>query len=254
MKILVINASPRKKGNTNSIIDVMSDKWKSFNNVEIEHICLSDFNIGLCKGCCNCLTVGEQSCPNKSDDIKIIEEKLLNSDGVVFASPVYAMNMTALMKNFMDRMAFTMHRPRFFNQYTMVLSVTGCIGLKETIESISQLKFSGFNIVQSFGIVAKNALSNPILGDEKTIKKIEKEAEKFYKKIQEKKPIKPSLINIIQFKQARKTFANHKEQMPCDYQYFESNNWFDKKKNYYVDNADISIGKRLLTDIFCSLF
>lgn len=254
MKIVVINASPRKNGNTTSIINTMSDKWKSFNNVEIEHIYLSDFNIGLCKGCCNCLTVGEQSCPNKSDDIKIIEEKLLSSDGVVFASPVYAMNMTASMKNFMDRVAFTMHRPRFFNQYTMVLSVTGCIGLKETIESISQLKFSGFNIVQSFGIVAPNALINPGIEDTKIIKKIEKEAEKFYKKIQEKKPIKPSFMTVMQFKQARKTFAIHREQMPCDYQYFKSNNWFDKKKKYYVDNANISIGKKLLTDIFCSLF
>lgn len=250
MKILAIIGSPRKKGNTFSIIEKIFSKLKSFNDVEVEYLFLSDINLNLCKGCCACLTKGNDYCPNKEDDFKMIEEKILSSDGVIFASPVYAMNMPALMKNLMDRLAFTMHRPRFFNQYTMIVAVTGSVGLKETINSIAQLRYSGFNIVQSFGVIASNPLAKPSITDEKTIKRIEKEAEKFYKKILEKKPMNPSFNNIMQFRVQKKIFAKHKEQMPCDWQYFNNKGWFEPKRKYYTKNANLDFGKNLLAKLF----
>lgn len=250
MKILAIIGSPRKKGNTFSIIEKIFSKLKSFNDVEVEYLFLSDVKLDFCKGCCACLTKGDDYCPNKEDDIRMIEEKILSSDGVILASPVYAMNMTALMKNLMDRLAFTMHRPRFFNQYTMIVAVTGGSGLKETINSISQFKYSGFNIIQTLGLVAANPLDNPSITDTKMIKKIEKEAEKFYKKILAKKPMKPSFDNMMQFRVQKKMFAKYKEQMPCDWQYFNTQGWFESKQKYYTKDANLDFGKNLLAKLF----
>lgn len=249
MKILAVIASPRKKGNTFEVVEKIANEMQSFGDIEVEYLFLSEVNLKLCKGCCACLTKGENYCPNNEDDVKIIEEKILSSDAVIFASPVYAMNMTALMKNFMDRFAFTMHRPRFFNQYTMIVAVTGSVGLKETINSISQLKYCGFNIVQTFGMVASSPLVNPSVGDEKMIKKIEKEAQKFYKIIKSKKPMSPSFDTIMQFKMQKKYFLKSKDTAPSDWEYFNSKGWFESKVNYYTHDANLGVVKNTAAKI-----
>lgn len=253
MKIIIINASPRKKGNTAILCGILEQKLKSFEDVDVEQLFLCDLNLGFCKGCCNCLTKGESYCPEKSDDRAALEEKILSADGVVFASPVYAMNMTALMKNFMDRFAFTMHRPRFFRQYTMIAAVTGSVGLRETIESISQLSFCGFNIVEKLGIKAPNPLINPSITDEKLIKKIETKAENFYKIIKAQKPANPTLINVIAFSLQRKCFAKLKDKAPADWEYYDKKGWFDPKCKYFTDNVKIPFYKKMLA-VFVSSF
>lgn len=249
MKILIVNASPRKNGNTSIISDIISERLKSFGEVEIEQVFLSDLYLSMCKGCCNCLITGEEFCPDKEDDRLMLEEKMLSSDGIIFASPVYAMNMTALMKNFMDRFAFAMHRPRFFNQHVMLVAVTGVVGLNETLNSMSQLEFTGFNIVEKMGIVAQNPLFQPSLTDKKLIKKIETKAENFYKAIINKKPLKPSFMTLLAFKAQKNSFFSVKDKSPCDWKYFSERGWFDKKCRYYTDKAQIPIFENFLADL-----
>lgn len=247
MKILAIIASPRKEGNTFLIVEKIADKLKSLGEIEVEYLFLSDVNLSFCRGCRICFKKGEDCCPNKEDGIKLIEEKMLSADGIILASPVYAMNMTALMKNLMDRLSFTMHRPRFFNQRALVVAVTRYSGLKETINSISQLKYTGLNIVQSLGLIAYND-DEPTL-DKKTIDKIEKSAEKFYKKIGSKKPINPALESLVQFKVQQKMFSKFKKELYYDWEYSNSKNWLNPKTYYYVDNANINFGKNILAKL-----
>lgn len=239
MKILAIIASPRKQGNTTTVVEKIAQELMSLGQVEVEYMFLSEVSLESCKGCSTCLLKGNAYCPAKDQRLEV-EEKILASDAVIFASPVYAMNMTALMKNFMDRFAFTMHRPRFFNQKTMIVALTGAVGLKETINSISQLKYCGFDIVQTLGIVVPNPLDYSPDLDEKTIKKIEKSAQKFYKKIVKNRPMKPSWDTIVQFRIQQKVFAKHKDKMIADFEYFNEKGWLDSAKKYYTDNADIN--------------
>lgn len=257
MKLLAIIASPRKNGNTFSIVEKITDKLKSLaeskDEFDVEYIFLSDINLQNCKGCCNCLLKGDSLCPANDDDRIKIEEKILSADAVIFASPVYAMNMTALMKNFMDRFAFTMHRPRFFNQKTMIIALTGAVGLKETINSISQLKYCGFDIVQTLGVVVPNPLEFRPELDKKIIHKIEKSAQDFFNKIIANKPIKPSFDTIMQFRVQQKAFLKHKDKLKSDFQYFSEHNWFDTKKKYYTQNADISFAKNILAKLLIKL-
>ena len=49
------------------------------------------------------------------DDALMIREEMLNADGLIFVSPVYAHQVTALMKNFIDRFAYVLHRPCFLD-------------------------------------------------------------------------------------------------------------------------------------------
>lgn len=253
MKFLAIIGSPRNNGNTFAVVEKIANKLKSLGDIEIEYIFLSEVNLESCKGCCACLITGEIYCPNKDDDRITLEEKILSADGVIFASPVYAMNMPALMKNFMDRFAFSMHRPRFFNQYTMIVSVTGIVGLKETLNSIAQLRYCGFNVVQTLGLIPENPLIKPSITNLKQIKKIEKSAEKFYKKITSKKPIEPSLRQLCEFRVQRDCFKKLPNIAPCDFAYFQKRGWFDSQCNYYTENVKISLGKNLLAKIFSEL-
>lgn len=244
MKILAIIASPRKNGNTYSVVEKILEKMKSLRHFDIEYLFLSDVNLQPCTGCSVCLLKGNAYCPAK-DERPVLEEKILASDAVIFASPVYAMNMTALMKNFMDRFAFTMHRPRFFKQKTMIVAITGAVGLKETINSISQLKYCGFDIVETLGVTVPNPLDYKPGFDDKTIKKVEKSAQNFYKKIIAKEPIKPSFATIMQFRAQKKVFAKNKDKMIADWEYFKERGWFEADCNYYDKNAKVGFLKNL---------
>lgn len=99
-----------------------------------------------------CLSHGEDRCHLK-DDRKTLEKQMLDADGVIFVSPVYALNDTAIMKNFLDRFSYALHRPRFFNQQAMIVCTAGALGLKVAIDSLAVIKLAGFNLVHSAGFI-----------------------------------------------------------------------------------------------------
>ena len=50
-------------------------------------------------------------------------EKMMASDGIVFASPNYSFHVSATMKMFLDRLGFVFHRPRFFGKtFTSIIA------------------------------------------------------------------------------------------------------------------------------------
>src|SRR5690606_33280011 len=62
---------------------------------------LSDFNLRFCTGCNACLR--QTTCAITDDDNAYLHAKMLEADGIILGSPCYFGNVTALMKNFMDR-------------------------------------------------------------------------------------------------------------------------------------------------------
>jgi multimeric flavodoxin WrbA len=119
-QVLVIIGSPRKMGNSFKIVKRIEKRMRTLGDIEINYLFLRDAHLELCRGCWSCLSVGDDRCPLK-DDREAIEKLMLDADGVIFASPVYALNVTALMKNLLDRFAYTLHRPRFFRQKAMIV-------------------------------------------------------------------------------------------------------------------------------------
>lgn len=106
MKILAINGSSRK-GNTSFMLDLILNSARE-NGAEAEIIELRNENIEFCYGgdiCCSNL-----KCCIK-DDMSKIYKTLEQSDVIILASPCYFSNVTALMKNFMDRC-----NPYYFNK------------------------------------------------------------------------------------------------------------------------------------------
>lgn len=100
MKIIAVNGSHRKGKNTAALLGVVLEEAAQF-GASTELLELSDCNIKHCLGCNKCL--GRAQCSITDDDMAEIGEKLLGADGIVLGSPVYWANVSALMKNFMDR-------------------------------------------------------------------------------------------------------------------------------------------------------
>lgn len=100
MKIAILNGSPRKE-NTAAMVDAFaSGAMEAGHEVEIIHV--GRMNIAGCKGCEYCHTKGEGKCIQKDDMEKVIPA-YLDSDMIVFASPVYYFGATAQLQAAIQR-------------------------------------------------------------------------------------------------------------------------------------------------------
>ncbi len=99
MKILVITGSPRKNGNSNTLADnfIKGAKEKGHNIVRFD----SAFkNVHPCVACNKCGMDGD--CVF-NDDFNYIKENIVDSDMVVFATPMYYFGISAQLKAVIDR-------------------------------------------------------------------------------------------------------------------------------------------------------
>ena len=97
--ILVISASPRKGGNSDTLCDAFIRGAQESGN-QAEKIFLAGKNIGYCIGCGVCNTT--HKCVQK-DDMAEILDKMVGADVIVLATPVYFYTMDAQMKTLIDR-------------------------------------------------------------------------------------------------------------------------------------------------------
>ena len=103
-KIMIINGSPRKKGNTATVIKwVVSGAQEAGAEIEIvDAVLLENKNDG-CIGCRNCQKSDYYRCVIKDETSSLIA-RILEKDMVVFATPIYFGSFPAQMKRLIDRM------------------------------------------------------------------------------------------------------------------------------------------------------
>jgi multimeric flavodoxin WrbA len=99
MRVLGIAGSPRKNGNTDTLLaEVM--RGAASKGAETKTIYLRDLQISTCLHCDACLKAG--ICRIK-DDMQSVYTDLQQADVIVLASPVQFTNVTAHMKAMIDR-------------------------------------------------------------------------------------------------------------------------------------------------------
>ena len=102
MKVLGLMASPRKNGNTNTLVDTFLEGASTA--AEVKKYCLIDLKINPCMGCArNCAFQEGISCKIHRDDMDELLQELLSSDIILFASPLYCATYTSLMTRFFER-------------------------------------------------------------------------------------------------------------------------------------------------------
>ena len=99
MKITVLMGSPNRKGSTSILVEQFKKGAELAGHIcDVIDVCHA--TIHPCIGCVRCGYEGP--CVQK-DDVEQIREKLLQSDMVVFATPLYYYGMTAQLKAVIDR-------------------------------------------------------------------------------------------------------------------------------------------------------
>lgn len=99
MNILIFNGSPRKRGNTDLLLEKVEEGIHRCGH-KAEHINLAHLAIHPCTGCGHCETEGQ--CIFK-DDMTALYAKIDAAHRIVIGSPIYFYGVTAQAKAFIDR-------------------------------------------------------------------------------------------------------------------------------------------------------
>jgi multimeric flavodoxin WrbA len=103
MKITAFNGSPRaERGNTHVMVEAFLAGAREA-GAKTENVFLAKKKIAPCIACYACWMKTPGKCSQR-DDMDELLDKVIASDVVVFATPVYVDNVTGIMKNFMDRL------------------------------------------------------------------------------------------------------------------------------------------------------
>lgn len=104
IRIIGIDGSPRH-GNTNLVLTEALRAARDAANVDAEIVRVAKERIRYCSGCSSCHleSKGTSGCGAHRDAMDWIVPKLLESDAIILATPVYFAGPTAQLKTFMDR-------------------------------------------------------------------------------------------------------------------------------------------------------
>ena len=109
MKVLILMGSPRKDGNTAALLEPFSEELIG-GGAEVELVRLYEQQIGPCVACRTCQKDWEIfGCP-QTDDVQRIFDRVLESDLLVLATPIYAWYCTPPMKALLDRLVYGMNK------------------------------------------------------------------------------------------------------------------------------------------------
>ena len=154
-RILVLAGSPRKNGNTDSLVASFVKGAEGQNEVEV--VSVSDYKVNPCIGCNSCFTREGNTCFQK-DDMTLIYQKLNEAEVVVIASPVYFYSISAQLKAIVDRLHTPM-RNRFPIQKLGLILVGGA-ELPELFDAILaqyQLVLNFFHLEDAGKVLVRGA-------------------------------------------------------------------------------------------------
>lgn len=100
-KVLIISASPRKGGNSDTLCEEFMRGAKEAGH-DVEKIFLRDKKMNYCTGCGFCNTNDYTACSQKDEAAEILE-KMVEAEVIVMATPVYFYTMDGQMKTLIDR-------------------------------------------------------------------------------------------------------------------------------------------------------
>jgi len=244
MKVTAFIGSARKK-HTYNASEQFLQKLQSLGDIEYDIVSLSDYNLLTCKGCKLCTDKGEALCPLKDDRDRLIK-KMKNSDGVIFASPNYFFQVSALMKLFLDRLGFFGHRPCFFGKTFTSIVAQGVYGGKDIVKYLNFIGGAlGFNVVKGCFITTLEPMTEK--GQKKIDIIINKRSKKFYSKLIKKEYSTPSLLKLIIFRMSRTSAKLMLDENYRDYAYYKEKGWFESDYYYPVK---LSLFKKLVGRFF----
>jgi multimeric flavodoxin WrbA len=138
MKVLGISCSPRKEGNSVTILNKALSGSKH-EGAEIELYSVSGKDMKPCDGCRTCART--RKCHIK-DDMQELYPKMLEADSIIFSTPTYNYSIAAQAKIIMDRSRVFHDLPEdnkvntLANKVGGIIAVGGSLGLVEVVKDL----------------------------------------------------------------------------------------------------------------------
>ena len=105
MKVLAINGSPNKEGNTFHALNMVGYELKN-GGIDFEILHIGHKMIHGCIGCGKCSKNKDEKCSINTDDLNKWIPQIKEADGIILGSPVYYSGIAGTMKSFLDRLFY----------------------------------------------------------------------------------------------------------------------------------------------------
>ena len=132
--VLILSASPRKGGNSDTLCDQFCMGAKEVGH-RVETLRLAELKIDYCSACYACKKIGH--CV-KRDDMEKVIAKMREADVIVLATPVYFYSMCAQMKTMIDRTLGGAQKPGLEGKkfYLIATAADGRAAMERTIDGL----------------------------------------------------------------------------------------------------------------------
>jgi len=217
MKILVIHGSMRK-GKTYALAKEMMNRLSAKVDIEYAEISVADLKLPFCISCHVCFSKGEEYCPNYVY-IKDVQSALKVCDGIILSGTTYMWALNAAMKNLLDHLAYGFHRPSLFGKKGMVVATSKGNGEKAVAKYLKTVL--GQWGINGAVVVTQNSKEEQLLPSNKISSKLDRYAEKFYRQLESKNFIKPSLRSIAVHNAFRSMALSEFAEFEADTQYWK---------------------------------
>jgi len=102
MKVIALNGSPKKEGNTYHAIKIVANELEK-EGIETEIIHVGNKSIRGCMACNQCRINNNEKCALPGDEVNEWIQKMKEADGIIIGSPVHYSSIAATLKSFLDR-------------------------------------------------------------------------------------------------------------------------------------------------------
>ena len=106
MKVILINGSPRKNGNTFTALSEIAQTLRT-EGIDSEIVWIGNKPLRGCIACGTCKTKGNGRCVFDDDVCNTISATFADADGFVFGSPVYYGQPNGALLAIMQRLCFS---------------------------------------------------------------------------------------------------------------------------------------------------
>ena len=103
MKLLILNASPRRSGNISLMAGTLKQEAERL-GAEVEEIWVQGLTVRPCTGCMACRS--RHACVLPEDDAQRVLEKIKAADALAVAAPCYWGTMPGTLKLLFDRLVY----------------------------------------------------------------------------------------------------------------------------------------------------
>lgn len=155
MELTMINASPRKRGNTVRLMQAFAEGFAASNTNTVRRIDLYDLAYTGCKSCFACKLAGGRSygrCAVR-DGLTDVLDSLCTTAAVLIGSPIYFGSVAGQLQSFLERwlFPFSTYEAGYRSLWTRRIPIHTVYTMNATPEQAAQLQIhSAIDRVESF--------------------------------------------------------------------------------------------------------